>query len=158
MFSSTSNIHIYNAYNLENSNITSYIVCSLLCRELHDCSSRHKCKPNECSKLHSKVLKTCIEFFVFKPCYSRTVAYFFPYMVIVQHLWVNLRLHWYKDNSIVIEDEQDEDLTSVMATHVESCFNSSSMEKKYRNYVRKKNKYVYKHRKLQWNLVALLSK
>ena len=56
-----------------------------------------------------------------------------------------------KENPIGIEDEKDEDLISVMPTHVESCFDSSTMDKNYINYVWKKNKYVYKCRKLQWN-------
>lgn len=62
-----------------------------------------------------------------------------------------------KENPIIIEDEQDEDLISIMPMHVESCLDSSIMEKKSRNYVRKQNSYVYKRRKLQRNSVALLS-
>ena len=81
----------------------------------------------------------------FFPLYGDSVA-FFP-----KRLDDDLTLDCIgiKENPIGIEDEQDEDLISVMPTHVESCFDSSTMEKKYRNYVRKQNNYVYKCRKLQ---------
>lgn len=71
---------------------------------------------------------------------------------------LNLHCVGLKENPIVIEDEQDEDLISVLPMHMESCLDSSIMEKKSRNYVQKQNNYVYKRRKLQRNSVTLLSK
>lgn len=71
---------------------------------------------------------------------------------------LNLHCVGIKENPIVIEDEQDEDLISIMPMHVESCLDSSIMEKKSRDYIQKQNFFVYKRRKLQKNSVALLSK
>lgn len=71
---------------------------------------------------------------------------------------LNLHCVGLKENPIVIEDEQDEDLISVLPMHMESCLDSTIMEKKSRNYVQKQNNYVYKRRKLQRNSVTLLSK
>lgn len=90
----------------------------------------------------------------FFPSYGDSAA-FFP-----KRLENGLNLHCIgiKENPIVIEDEQDEDLISIMPIHVQSCLDLSIMEKKSRNYIQKQKNYVYKRRKLQKNSVALLSK
>jgi hypothetical protein len=43
---------------------------------------------------------------------------------------LNLHCVGLKENPIVIEDEQDEDLISVLPMHMESCLDSTIMEKK----------------------------
>ena len=74
----------------------------------------------------------------FFPSYGDSGA-FFP-----KRLYNGLNLHCIgiKENPIVIEDEQDEDLISVMPMHVESCLDSCILEKKSINYVQKQNNYA----------------
>ena len=74
----------------------------------------------------------------FFPSYGDSGA-FFP-----KRLDNGLNLHCIgiKENPIVIEDEQDEDLISVMPMHVESCLDSCILEKRSINYVQKQNNYA----------------